>query len=62
MVIFHSYVKLPEGNLNSSAMAGDDSPQSKKMIPGFGRTGFGPDEIYPDISYIIHGFTIIKHY
>jgi hypothetical protein len=22
------------------------------MIPGFGRTGFGRDELYPDIIYI----------
>ena len=28
-------------------MAGDDFP-IKTMIPGFGRTGFGRDQIYPD--------------
>ena len=26
--------------------------KKKNMIPGLGRTGFGRDEIYPDILYI----------
>ena len=28
------------------------------MIPGFGRTGFGRDEIYPDITYIYNIYPI----
>ena len=35
-------------------MAGDNSP-IKTMIPGFGRTGFGGDETYPnDINWFIN--------
>ena len=36
-------------------MNGDDSPKINHDEPGFGRTGFGRDEIYPD-KWMIWGY------
>ena len=35
---------------------GDDFPYQLAMIPGLGRTGFGRDEIYPELLVIIPAY------
>ena len=48
---------IPLGQLYSNSLTWnvgpfwDDSPKILTMIPGFGRTGLGRDEIYPDKSH-----------
>ena len=37
-------------NLNLAAIKWDDSPNPNQDEPGLGRTGFGRDEIHPDVS------------
>ena len=58
-------------HLKSSAIKGDDSPQSNHDEPGFGRTGFGRDDSFTQIYHILsidsplltiinHRFTIVS--